>query len=115
MFGIKSAFALTALKILFSLVYTSGFSGFLFTAFGSLASVMAMCVLKHILKNKVTAVGVSVAGGFFHITAQYICSGFVLGTFYVIKLYPAAAVLSLFTSAVTGFICNLFLERMYKK
>jgi len=114
-YGWKTGLCLTIAKIIFSVVFTSGMSGFMFTAFGTSASFFSMLMSKKILKGKVSALGVSVIGGFAHITAQYLCSAFVLNTTVVWSLYPASAVLSVITSAVVGLICNLILERMYKK
>ena len=115
LFGSKAALLLAFLKIIFSFVFTSGISGFLFTAFGTAASFTVMCIAKKVLDKKVSAVGISVLGGTAHITMQYLCSALVLGTSAVWGLYPAAAAMSVVTSAVVGIICNLILERKYIK
>lgn len=111
---VKYAVFLTILKIIFSIIFSGGISGFMFTACGSIASIISMIIIKKILNNKVSAVGVSAVGGICHITAQYICSYFILGTLSIFKIYPVASFLSLLTSVGVGLICNLFLERVYK-
>lgn len=113
-FGFKVAFFVTIAKIGFSLIFTSGMSGFLFTAGGSAASLISMYLALRVLKNRVSAVGISAIGGFFHITAQYICSQIIMGSSAVMKIYPIAAGISLITSAAVGFICNILLERVYR-
>lgn len=107
----KAAAMLSVIKIIFSLILTSGVSGFLFTAFGTVASLFVMIFAKKLLKNRATAVGISALGGTAHITMQYLCASFLLKTVFVWGMYPVAAAFSLGASAVTGFICNLILER----
>lgn len=109
------ATALAIMKIMFSLILTSGVSGFLFTAFGTMASLFVMISARSLFKNKVSAVGISALGGFAHITMQYLCASFLLKTAFVFGIYPVAATVSLMASAVMGFICNLILERKVLK
>lgn len=114
-FDLKSAAFLAIVKIMLSLVLTSGISGFMFTAFGTLSSLFVMSIAKWLLKEKVTALGISVLGGTAHITAQYLCSAVLMKTFAVWGMYPASALISVITSAAVGIICNLILERKLLK
>ena len=113
-YGWKTGLYLSIAKIIFSLIFSSGISGFIFTAFGTLSSFIMMFATKVIFKDKVSAVGISVMGGAAHITAQYLCSAVILNSNAVWGIYPSALGLSVLTSAVVGFICNLILERKYK-
>ena len=114
-YGWKSALYLSGAKIIFSLVFSGGISGFLFTASGTLASFFFMAVAKYVFKEKISSVGISVVGGMAHITAQYLCSCILLNSFAVWGMYPLAAVLSVITSMIIGLICNLILERKFEK
>lgn len=115
LFGWKAVLILSAAKIIISFLFASGMSGFLFTACGTVSSAAVMCISKKIAGEKVSAVGISVLGGTAHITAQYLCSAILLETNAVWNMYPAAAFLSVISSAAVGLICNLILERKYKK
>ena len=106
--GFQYAFMLTILKIGFSLVFTAGFSGVLFTAGGSLASIIVMYVALRLLKNKATAVGISALGGFSHITVQYAVASMIMGSS-VFGIYPLSALMSVVTASVIGFISNIIL------
>lgn len=114
-YGWKSALYLVVAKIIFSLIFSGGISGFLFTASGTFASLMFMTLAKYVFKEKISAVGISVIGGTSHITAQYLCSAALLNTSVVWGMYPLACVLSVITSVINGLICNLILERKYEK
>lgn len=108
------SFLITILKILISTFFYGGFSSFVFTAMGSLSSFFSMWILKKCLKEKVTAVGVSALGGFFHITAQYFASFLVMGTVMVFKMLPFAILLTLFSSVFVGIVAQYIIKGWYK-
>jgi heptaprenyl diphosphate synthase len=110
LYGFPNALIMTMLKILISTFVFGSVSGFLFTAFGSITSLLAMYFAIVIFKDKISQVGVSVLGGFFHILSQYISSYIILNSFVVWKLYPIAVLLSLITSIITGFVAKSILQ-----
>lgn len=112
-FGFKTALCLTAAKIGFSFVFTGGMSGMIFTFFGSISSLFSMFVIKKALGEKVSCIGMSAAGGFCHITAQYLTFGALMKTAAVMRLYPLAVAISLVTAVIVGIICNILLKRVY--
>ena len=73
-----------------------------------------MWLLKAFLKERVTAVGVSALGGFFHITAQYFASFLVMQTDAVFKMLPVAILLTLFSSVFVGLIAQYIIKGWYK-
>ena len=108
------SFLITVLKILINSFFYGGFSSFLFTALGSIASFFSMWLLKAFLKERVTAVGVSALGGFFHITAQYFASFLVMQTDAVFKMLTVAILLTLFSSVFVGLIAQYIIKGWYK-
>lgn len=113
--GFLYSFFVTCLKILINSLFYGGFSSFLFTAFGSVASFLSMWILKKCLKNKVTAIGISTVGGFFHITVQYFVSACVMGTFVVMRMLPIAVLMTLFSSVLVGIVAQYIIKGWFEK
>ena len=114
-FGFWEALFMTGLKILLSAFLFQGFSSFLFTMAGSLASCVAMgLAMPFYRKTKISMSGVSALGGFFHITFQYLMSMFVLKSTAVFGLYPIAAIMTLCTSVIIGVLADLVAKRLSK-
>jgi heptaprenyl diphosphate synthase len=115
LFGFRIAFVTTLLKIFVFTIVFGGFSSFLFSFFGSIISFFAMYFAIVIFKDKISQIGVSVLGGFFHILSQYISSYFILSSVFVWKFYPVAVLLTLFTSIITGLLSKAVLSVLLKK
>lgn len=112
-FGFWEAMIMTGLKILVSAFWFQGFSSFLFTMAGSVMSCVSMAVMMPLYRTKkISMAGVSAVGGFFHITFQYLISVFVLKSVAVLGVYPVAAIITLFTSIIIGFLAELLTKRL---
>lgn len=115
LFGFWEALMMTGLKIILSAFLFQGFSSFLFTMAGSIASCVSMAMIMPLYrKDKVSMAGVSAVGGFFHISLQYLMSTFVLKTTAVLGLYPMAAAVTLFTSIIIGCLADLLTKQLSK-
>ena len=82
--------------------------GFYVSLAGALASFLIMFILHIIFKEKISVFGVSIAGSFFHVTAQlfmvFILMNFNQGTFYYL---PWLMLFSFPMGALTGFIMHM--------
>lgn len=113
LFGFLEALLMTGLKILISAFWFQGFSAFLFTMAGSVASCVCMALMMFFYRNnKISMAGVSAVGGFAHISLQYLMSVFVLQTTAVFGLYPVAAAITLGTSVLIGLVAELLVRRL---
>ena len=113
LFGFWEALLLTGLKILLSAFLFQGFSSLLFTMAGSLSSCIAMATMMPLFRNeKISMAGVSAVGGFFHISLQYLMSALVFQTTAAFGLYPMAALITLLTSVVIGFLAEIITRRL---
>jgi len=113
--GFFLSFVLILMKIIINTFVLGGFSSFVFTFFGSVAGFLAMYFIKKLLGEKVSCIGVSVAGGFFHIVMQYVASFFIMKSVAVFSLLPYAVILSLISSIIVGIISDLIIKRWFKK
>lgn len=79
--------------------------GFFVSLNGAIISFLVMFLLRILLKEKISVFGISIAGSFFHVTAQvfmvFILMDFNTGTFYYL---PWIMLLSFPMGALTGFI-----------
>lgn len=113
-YGFREALAMAVLKILMSTVLFNGFSAFLYTMGGAFASCCSMGLAIRLYETKkISTIGVSAIGGFFHITAQYVIAAYTLYTPSVFALYPPAAALTLVTSAVMGFLAAKIIKQLH--
>ncbi len=113
--GFLFSLLLVVMKIVINTLVFGGFSSFVFTFLGSMAGFFAMYGVKSFLCDKVSPVGVSVAGGFFHIVMQYTVSFFVMKSVSVFLLLPYAVMLSLISAVLVGIISDLIIKRWLKK
>lgn len=114
LFGFWEALLMTGLKIVLSVFLFQGFSSFLFTMAGSIASCIAMAAVMPLFrKEKISMAGVSAVGGFFHISLQYLMSALVFQTTTAFGLYPPAALITLLTSVVIGFLAEILTRRLW--
>ncbi len=112
-YGFREALVMAILKIMMSLVLFNGFSSFGYTAAGTLSSCLSMAVaVRYYRKEILSMVGVSVIGGFFHITAQYIVAAYTLYTTSVFGMYGIAALLTFLTSTILGWIAEKITKQL---
>ena len=104
------ALLLSAIRVfIVSLLVGSIFQfGFYVSLAGALASFLIMFILHIIFKEKISVFGVSIAGSFFHVTAQlfmvFILMNFNTGAFYYL---PWLMLFSFPMGALTGFIMHM--------
>lgn len=113
--GFYFGLSLVLIKIIINTLIFGGFSSFLFTFAGSIAGFFSMYLAKKFLKEKVSCIGISALGGFFHIVMQYTVSAFVMKSMAVFSLLPYAVIFSLIYSILVGIISELIIKRWYLK
>ena len=108
MLGAGCAWALVAAKVILSAMLFGGFSGFLYSAAGGAASLAVMLLVSRI-KN-VTPIGVSAAGGAFHMAAQVTVAALLTSTGRIFWLLAPLLAVGTLTGAATGVACSLVLR-----
>ena len=112
------ALALSLIRVfIVSLLCGSIFQfGFFVSLSGATISFLVMFLLHILLKEKISVFGISIAGSFFHVTAQvfmvYILMDFNVGTFYYL---PWIMLLSFPMGALTGFIMHIMNKSPIRK
>ena len=111
-FGFKEALTVAILKVLLLTFMFGNGSSFIYSISGSICAVSIMGIMKK--SSFFSPVGVSMAGSFFHITAQIICSFLILKSPYIFSYYPVIIFCSVITGFVTGAVAKLIIERKDK-
>ena len=108
-FSFKEAILISILKtLLVTLLFGNGVS-FLYSLFGGLVSALGMSVFKNL--KGLSSIGVSMIGGFLHISVQIITAYIILDSVTVFYYYPYM----LSVSICTGFINGLIVMSLLKK
>ncbi|MCL2873799.1 MAG: Gx transporter family protein [Defluviitaleaceae bacterium] len=111
--GKREAFMLAVLKGLFVFLIRGMTAGFL-SLTGGLFSVLVMCFVLVLLKDKSTYVILSVFGAIFHNIGQFIAVSFIIGSFALMIYLPVLIIFGIFagiaTAAVLSFVIPAFVR-----
>jgi len=113
--GRKAAAIVSILKPLLSAALFAGLSGLIFSLSGAAASLCVMLILHRTdlsRRNRISAVGVSAAGGAAHVAAQ-VCAAMILtGTFALWRMLPLLLVCGGAAGAVNGGLSIAVIKRI---
>lgn len=103
LYGIKEAFLISFIRILFICVLRTGFGlNLYFSLAGSILSLFGMFIAK---KTGLSIIGVSIIGAIFHIIGQIVIAYFIINTNLLYYL-PFMLILSIITGIIIGYISN---------
>lgn len=111
-FGKRDTFLIMVIRIVIGSIFGGGFSAFLYSFVGSLCSFMTMVLLMRMAQDKVSPVGVSATGGFFHSVGQIMVSMILLGTPRMIIYLPGLSIVSVITGGFVGLAALHVIIRM---
>ncbi|MBE7047212.1 MAG: Gx transporter family protein [Ruminococcaceae bacterium] len=112
LFGYKSALFVNASRAIFVGFMYSGPSSVIYSLPAAIVSVSVMYVIKSSLKEKVSFVGVSVAGAFFHNLTQVVVAMVISGSINMIYYFSYLAFVSIMTGVFTGAIAYIVVKRI---
>jgi len=112
LFGPRETFLIMVTRITIGSIFGGGFSGFLYSFTGSLFSYIAMTCLMYLMKDKVSPIGVSATGAFFHSLGQIFMSMIILGTLRMIIYLPALSIVSVITGSFIGLVALHVIGRL---
>ncbi len=116
--GYKDTFLILFVRIILSSIFGGGVSGFLYSISGGLLSLVMMMLLIKFANEKVSLIGVSVTGAFFHSLGQIIMAMVLFQNIRLLGYLP----IMLMTSIVSGIFIGLvgekfkvYLEKLVKR
>jgi heptaprenyl diphosphate synthase len=101
--GKRDTFLIMVTRITLGSIFGGGFSAFLYSFTGSLFSFVMMALMT-IAKDKVSPIGLSATGGFFHSLGQILVSMVLLSTPRMIIYLPGLSIVSVITGAFIGLV-----------
>lgn len=115
LYSFPEALLFGLLRSLLASVLYSGFAAFVYSATGTLLSLLVMWIVKTCFKTRVTAVGVSVAGAAFFNVGQLSVAAMVLENAQIFRYFPAMGVISAFAGLLTGYVVRTMMMYMNRK
>lgn len=110
----KEAFIVLVLRIILSTMFGGGLSTLLYSISGGILSFTVAIILKELLKDKVSIIGVSAAAAFFHNVGQLIVASLILENIGVFLYLPVLSFVGIITGIFIGICSNYCLVHLKK-
>ncbi|MDE7124398.1 MAG: Gx transporter family protein [Eubacterium sp.] len=108
----RDALIIAVIRIILSGLTFGGVSTMLFSLAGGLLSFLVMVLLQK--TEKMSVIGVSVAGGIFHNVGQIIVAAFVMETARLVYYLPVLVISGVVTGLLIGIISDITVKRLKK-
>ncbi len=110
--SLRETCAIVLVRVTLASVFMGSVTGFLFSLFGGLLSMLVMKLLLFGLGRCFSLMGISVAGAAAHNIGQIAAAVLVLGTVHVIGYLPFLLLVSIPMGIVTGMVCAIVLGHL---
>ena len=107
--GYREAFLILAIRIVLGAAFSGGLSGLMYSFSGSMMSYVSMVIFMRIFKEKITPIGISATGSFFHSIGQIIVSVFILENIRMFTYLPALSIASVISGTFIGIVAMIFI------
>lgn len=110
----KDVFKVIIARVLLSSIFGGSVSGWLYSTAGAFLSFGVMVIVKEMLKDEVSIIGVSAAGAVFHNVGQLLMASFILKNLGVMLYLPILSITGIVTGIFIGMGANYTIGHMYK-
>lgn len=110
----KEAFLVLFLRLILSTMFGGNLSSFMFSLAGGIFSFTIMILIKELLKDKVSIIGVSAAGGVFHNIGQLLIASAIVKNLGVMLYLPILSIAGIGTGIFIGITANYLLNHLKK-
>lgn len=101
--GKKDTIMILVIRVLLGSIFGGGVSGFLYSISGAIFSFLSMVFIITIFKDKITMIGVSATGAFFHSVGQVVMASMIIQNVRIFSYLPMLLFASIFTGVFIGF------------
>lgn len=108
----RECILLILLKLVLSTLLMGSLSTFIFGVGGTALSFIAMILVKRILNDKVSAIGISTIGGVFHNIGQLLVASLVIKNIALMAYLPFLSLTGIGTGIFIGISANFLLKHM---
>ncbi len=112
--GFKSTFIMVVLRVALATMFGGTLSSFLFSLSGGLFSLFSMTLVKNLLKDKVSIIGVSGAGAVSHNIGQLLVASYIVRNWTVMMYLPVLTFIGIGTGIFIGITANYIIGHMNK-
>jgi len=112
--GFKSTFLVVLMRVALSTMFGGSLSSFLFSLSGGLMSLFSMTIVKNLLKDKVSIIGVSGAGAVSHNIGQLLVASAIVRNLSVMLYLPVLTFIGIGTGIFIGITANYIIGHMIK-
>jgi heptaprenyl diphosphate synthase len=112
--GFKSTFIVVVLRVALATMFGGTLSSFLFSLSGGLLSLFSMTIIKNLLKDKVSIIGVSGAGAVSHNIGQLMVASYIVRNWSVMMYLPVLTFIGIGTGIFIGISANYIIGHMSK-
>ena len=112
--GFKSTVIVVVLRVALATMFGGTLSSFLFSLSGGLLSLFSMAIIKNLLKDKVSIIGVSGAGAVSHNIGQLLVASYIVRNWTVMMYLPVLTFIGIGTGIFIGITANYIIGHMSK-
>jgi heptaprenyl diphosphate synthase len=110
----KDVFLVILLRLLLATMFGGNLSTFIYSVSGAILSYCAMVFVKGLLKDKVSIIGVSAAGAFFHNVGQLIVASAMVENIAIMLYLPILSITGITTGIFIGITSNFIVKYLSK-
>lgn len=110
----KEAFTVVSIRILLSTMFGGNLSTLMYSISGSVFSFLIMILIKQLLKDKVSVIGMSASGAVFHNIGQLLVACMIVKNIGVMLYLPVLTIAGIGTGIFVGITSNYLLKHMQK-
>ncbi|WP_315073800.1 Gx transporter family protein [uncultured Clostridium sp.] len=102
------------IRLLLAAMFTGNLSTLIYSAVGALLSYSAMIIIMKFAKDKVSIIGVSATGAFFHNVGQLIIASAIIQNIAIMLYLPILSIAGIGTGIFIGITANFIVNHMSK-
>lgn len=112
--GKKDSIMILVIRVLLGSIFGGGISGFLYSISGAIFSFTTMILVIVIFKDKISMIGISATGAFFHSVGQVLMASMIIQNVRIFSYLPMLLFASIFTGVFIGFTAKNTISFMVK-
>lgn len=102
--GYSEALGILIARIIIGSIFGGGVSGFLYSFSGGMLSLLMMALVLVLAKDRVSMIGISVTGAFFHSMGQVLMAAMILQNIRILSYLPVLLLTSIGAGIFVGYV-----------
>lgn len=110
----RDVFLVIILRLLLATMIGGNLSTFIYSVSGAILSYFAMILVKELLKDRVSIIGVSATGAFFHNVGQLVVASAMVENIAIMLYLPVLSIAGIGTGIFIGITANFIVKHLSK-